>query len=436
MTDQKKFNPSIASKFCLFTLFFLYAFSLQFVFVPAGLGTRAIFGVLGFVYIFVVKFDWIASLFSTKKLLITKHQFRIILALFLFWAISFISNAVNGTSEKAFLTFPISMIMIFSSAFMIVDLTRKVYKRLTFEIVTNYLVSIVLIQVYIALAMFLIPELKQLTTIFLVTEGILLDEMFNEDGFRLIGLGVQFFGAGIINSITLLLIAVLLKKNCNSWWRVIYLIFAFLSIFGLGMMMARTTLVGAGMAMGLLALGVKFRNAKSRNLRRIMITLVVFSGFFVALFGSLSIDNKEMIKGASEYGFEMFVNYFETGSASTASSDHLKDMYDTYPTEIKTWVIGDGYYADPLNKALYYMNIDVGYLRLIFYCGLIGMVIFFYYQYSLLSTINANTNGEYKQFLIFIFIFVMIANFKGFTDVTSLMALFMFFTPELKLNNE
>ena len=83
------------------------------------------------------------------------------------------------------------------------------------------------------------------------------------------------------------------------------------------------------------------------------------------------------------FAFEGFFSLVETGEWHVGSNDVLMDMY-VFPDNTKTWIIGDGYfsnpYADPnfLGEITegYYMNTDVGYLRFIFYFGVIGLIIF------------------------------------------------------------
>jgi hypothetical protein len=58
-------------------------------------------------------------------------------------------------------------------------------------------------------------------------------------------------------------------------------------------------------------------------------------------------------------------------------------MY-VWPDNPKTWIIGDGYFNNPYWDPNYmgemtdgyYMNTDVGYLRFIYYFGLVGLSIF------------------------------------------------------------
>lgn len=70
----------------------------------------------------------------------------------------------------------------------------------------------------------------------------------------------------------------------------------------------------------------------------------------------------------------MFINYSSDAGLSSASTDRLKEMY-VYPTSLKTYLIGDGLFN---LKDHYYMETDVGYLRLLFYGGIPVALCFFY----------------------------------------------------------
>ena len=58
-------------------------------------------------------------------------------------------------------------------------------------------------------------------------------------------------------------------------------------------------------------------------------------------------------------------------------------MY-VFPDNLKTWLIGDGYFGTPdddpnylgASMSGYYMGTDVGYLRFIFYFGIFGLLAF------------------------------------------------------------
>ena len=78
-----------------------------------------------------------------------------------------------------------------------------------------------------------------------------------------------------------------------------------------------------------------------------------------------------------------FFSLAEEGHWRTGSNDALMSMY-VFPDNPETWLIGDGYFivpgSDPnyMGTATegYYMGTDVGYLRFIFFFGLLGLAIY------------------------------------------------------------
>ena len=61
-----------------------------------------------------------------------------------------------------------------------------------------------------------------------------------------------------------------------------------------------------------------------------------------------------------------------------------------WPEDFRTWMIGRGTFADYIN------NTDIGYCNFVFYCGVIGLLIFSaYFLYCHLSL-----NRKFRNFLI------------------------------------
>ena len=76
------------------------------------------------------------------------------------------------------------------------------------------------------------------------------------------------------------------------------------------------------------------------------------------------------------FAAELFINLFSGQGLETESTDILLEMYQILPTTLTTWLVGDGFYlAQNSVDGLYYMGTDVGYLRIIFATGIIGVVI-------------------------------------------------------------
>ena len=128
--------------------------------------------------------------------------------------------------------------------------------------------------------------------------------------------------------------------------------------------------------------------------------------------------------------FEGFFSLAETGEWEIDSNEKLKTMI-VFPDNQKTWIIGDGYfsnpyYSDPLYVGPfvggYYMGTDIGYLRFIFYFGLIGLVVFSYFLISVaIECIRILPN--YKQLILFILLLGFIIWLKVATDVFLVFAL-------------
>lgn len=107
-------------------------------------------------------------------------------------------------------------------------------------------------------------------------------------------------------------------------------------------------------------------------------------------------------------------------------------MY-VFPESLKTWIIGDGYIVNPVDVDPYYtgdiyegyyMGTDVGYLRFIFYFGLIGLIAFSVFMYKSYR-ICCNRLVAYKNLFLLILLINFIVWFKVSTDVFLVFALFL-----------
>ena len=97
---------------------------------------------------------------------------------------------------------------------------------------------------------------------------------------------------------------------------------------------------------------------------------------------TLFYNTNEQFHDMLRFGFEGFFNLVEEGSWSTDSTSKLETMY-VWPDNLKTWIVGDGYFENQRNDPNYignatvrgyYMGTDVGYCRYIFYFGIIGLI--------------------------------------------------------------
>jgi hypothetical protein len=80
------------------------------------------------------------------------------------------------------------------------------------------------------------------------------------------------------------------------------------------------------------------------------------------------------------------------------------------PDSLKTLFIGNGIFVDPINPEYNYMDTDSGYIRFIFFSGLLGSFFFYLYFVLFLYLVTKLTSDRRK--LVFIFSFC-VAIFVG-----------------------
>ena len=133
-----------------------------------------------------------------------------------------------------------------------------------------------------------------------------------------------------------------------------------------------------------------------------------------------------------EFGFEGFFSLIEKGRWEVHSNDMLQEGF-IFPDNVKTWLIGDGYFDEPGDTNPYYtgpsfygyyMGTDSGYSRFIFYFGLIGLFAFSVFMIKTIM-ICADTFPKYKYMFFGILLLNFIIWIKVSTDIYVTMAPFI-----------
>ena len=122
------------------------------------------------------------------------------------------------------------------------------------------------------------------------------------------------------------------------------------------------------------------------------------------------------------------------------SNDILKDMY-VFPDNLKTWMIGDGYFNGPEDVDPYYIGekwdvgyykgTDVGYLRFIFYFGVTGLIAFSSFIYKT-AVVCMRRFKDYRNLFLMVLFLNFIIWFKVSTDLFLVFALFLCLLEENK----
>lgn len=415
-----------------------YFFPFEFVFLP-GINTKMAMAAVGLVLLGV-------QMAQSRNAILNRDFF--ILSL---WALGvslagFVAVVYNDTHDYTYATYVISMWVWAGAAYVVVELIRKVHGKLSVELVAHYLIAVCVLQCILALLIDRIPAFEQAVNSLVSGLGFVelntLDKMN-----RLYGIGASLDVAGTRFSAILVMIAFLMTRLDVSK-RNVYLPLYIISVFIIGVvgnMMSRTTTVG-------LILFIVYLVYKSRIY--ILKISPEVKTIFYWLMGSLLVlipiliylYHADMdVRNNLRFAFEGFFSLAEEGRWNVHSNEMLKNMY-VFPDNLKTWIIGDGYFDNPYNSeseiyyvgpnwAGFYQATDVGYLRFIFYFGLLGLFLFSYFM-CLSGKVCMQKFKKEKALFVLLLMVNFIVWFKVSTDIFLVFALFLVCTPENEENSD
>lgn len=339
------------------------------------------------------------------------------------------SMAYNSTPDDAYARYLLSMWVWVGGAYFLCFLIKSVHGHNSVLLVCNYLISVCIIQCALALLFDMNHSIRDMIDIY-IEQG---QDFLNAPKVkRLYGIGASLDVAGTrFAAVLIMIVFIMLNYNMDRKYFGLY-IFSFIFITIVGNMIARTTSVGVIIAL-LYALYIsKFHTFHLSSVGcRLWVwmscAILITIPFVVVAYNTVPEFYRNL-----RFGFEAFFNFIEEGEWYTASTDTLKSMYE-FPNALKTWIIGDGYFANPINVDPYYTgkitggfykSTDVGYLRFIYYFGLIGLVAMCTVMYKAcficVRKLRKNT---------FLFVMLLILNYviwlKVSTDIFLVFALFL-----------
>lgn len=293
---------------------------------------------------------------------------------------SMVSITYNQTPDVSYVSFIRSTIIWLSGAFAVCYLIRGVHGRIDVPLVVHYLIGVCLFQCVSAMLIEFIPAVREF-----VDRYVSQSQDFLQSVGRLYGIGASLDVAGSRFAAVLVAIAFLMVSSPkrNSIGLTVFYTLSFTVITVVGNMIARTTLIGTLAGIAWMVLGpfiVQRENSTVSPLEKgipIIGTFAVLVLICIVLYNSFSEAN-ELFR----FGFEGFFSWFETGEWQTDSTSKLESMV-IWPEDLRTWIIGDGYFENSRNDPNYlgdatqegfYMGTDIGYIRFLFYFGLAGLV--------------------------------------------------------------
>lgn len=353
--------------------------------------------------------------------------------------IGLISVTFNDTPDYTYVTYVISMLVWASAAYFVCICIKMVHGYISIELIGNYLIAVCVAQCVLALLIDFNPMVRAFAI------SIMGPQDWIESVNRLYGIGAALDTAGIRFSVVLIIIAFMLSRmesSASKMYMWTYL-FVFILITIIGNMIARTTTVG-------LVLGIAYLMYVSEFYKFRIVTSQrkVWKGMIICLCLSLPVfiyyyHTNVAIHKYTLFAFEGFFSLFETGEWEVGSNEKLKSMY-VFPESLKTWIIGDGYIVNPVDVDPYYtgniyegyyMGTDVGYLRFIYYFGLIGLMVFSIFIYKSYG-VCCKRYADYKNLFFLLLLLNFIVWLKVSTDVFLIFALFLMMNEDVKRKND
>ena len=360
-----------------------YIFPFSFMFLPIGLNTKIMLAVIG-----LAAFAWDSTQQHAVKISRTVLISGLIALVFSVWC--FFSVTVNGSHQHEYDNYIVSFITWMAGAYGVYFLIRICHDKADLPLITRYLALVCVSQCILSLLIDNIPAVESIVKA-IVNQGY----DFYERDHRLYGIGFALDPAGVRMSAVLVLIAHQItqqSRNGNagsaSW-----LFFAFVVIVVIGSMVSRTTIVGTALGLGyILVTNSMIERGGFVSTRQISLFAILFILIGITIFISVLLYNSsEVFHSNLRFAFEGFFNWAETGVWSTTSTNILEEMW-IWPErgDIRTWWIGAGIIG------VFKINSDIGYCNFVFYCGIIGLVIYsLYFVYNHLSL-----NRKYNNFFL------------------------------------
>lgn len=407
-------------KIFLFIILFCYIYPIYIKLFP--IPTDRIIQILGLGFI-LLDVPYRKLVFKIKNLKVFYFlSFLILLSIFI------VQNWNYGPVDFYYFKDHLDIFLYFFPAYLIVYLLYKIDKH---KIIVNLLDAIVmvsLIQAIISLIFFIIPSTFEIYTSLLsenTSQG--LTSRLGQIEKRLIGVGSAFFSGVVKYSIAFFILIMIpyLKTDLykNKWLYVVSLVFITIA----GLMTGRTFFIAIGLGLVLYLL-IDVKNAL-KVIYKVIPSVIIFST--LVYFVMISMGNKERVEKVFNFVFELYINYEETGKLTSSSTEGSLSMYK-FPNTLKTWVIGDGKMQN--SNGSYYMGSDIGYVRLIFYFGIVLTVLYMLYQAYLYYLLSKKSQSRIlKAFCLILFLWLLVLNFKGLANLNQYLLLFFI---AFGINNE
>ena len=350
-----------------------FYFPVTFTFFPVS-NTKNLLGAVG-----IVCMGWV--LLKKKEFRLPKELLVLLLLSSVVSIVALFSIVYNQTPDTSYVSYIVSAIIWLSGAFAVCCCIWWTHGRVDVPLVVNYLAGVCVFQCVVAMGIQYVPAIQIFVDTIVEQGQVLLKDLNRIYGFGAsLDVGGSRFAAALV-AISFLMVQ---KPEDRGGISQFWLVLAFVVITIIGNMIARTTLVGVGVGLAYVILSELYRLVANKRDSEYRSPIAAWAGVLLIIvpLAVILYHTNEPFHELMRFGFEGFFSIFEEGEFGTSSTDKLETMI-VWPEELRTWVIGDGYFENQRNDANYigeatregfYMGTDIGYLRFIFYFGVIGLL--------------------------------------------------------------
>nr|WP_052880198.1 hypothetical protein [Vibrio coralliirubri] len=319
-----------------------------------------------------------------------KVEMIIGMALVIFWyTIASTSFLVNSTTYKDFFfsfVLLFKYILTFISAVIIAKVLDNNFRSLKYWII---------FQIIVAVLSIMSPSFYSMMMYFISPRSAVVFQ--NVFGLRTVGFGL-FHVEGAITLVSFIALYMYVSRSIFS--KVLFFV---------------TFPISSGIARSSVIPFLAFSIFK----RELVVWLFVM--LFIILFASTLVTS-----GVLYESFELARSFVENGNFSIGSTEAVEKMYKI-PSELSTYIIGDGSFYDPNNLSSFYMKTDVGYMRLLYFAGVPFVIVFIVINILIpLSSFAFNRKqiklyfgNDMRIFIISSLMIFFVMNFKGLFMLTT-----------------
>lgn len=295
--------------------------------------------------------------------------------------VSLLSITLNRTPDTSYAGYIISFAVWLSAAFAVCSAIKGTHGEISVLLCLDYLVAVCVFQCISAIVIDNVTPVRLFVDRYFALDQALLHKVK-----RLYGIGAALDVAGARFSAVLASMGFFLsdlKGPMKPLRRYLYVL-SFLIITVIGNMIARTTLTGSLLGLAVILICFILKPSIPGETRKAASLFSWLSILAVGVTLCITLYNTDpAARKLFRFGFEGFFSLAEKGHWETSSTNKLIQTMIVYPETLHTWIIGDGYFmnsrydinylGDATDKG-FYMGSDVGYLRFIFYFGILGLI--------------------------------------------------------------